>query len=137
MSGIRITKVTPIHGAGPKLTLSLIGAPDDGDDHNEAYQHELRRIEQGLRDTGAQIVPQAIIRKNAGASAILTGDFLIVVQTLGPAAFTYLGVWIQSRLGRKVRIKIGDIEVEAATAQEAERLLEKARAIRIADAAKP
>lgn len=136
MSGIRITKVTPIGGAGLKLTLSLIGAPDDGDEQNEAYQNELRRIERGLRDTGAQIAPQAIFRKNASASAILTGDFLIVVQTLGPA-FTYLGVWIQSRLGRKVRIKIGDIEVEAATAQEAERLLERARAIRAADAAKP
>ena len=137
MAAIRITKVTPIGSDGPKLILSAIGAADDADEQSEAYQRELRQLEQGLRDTGAQIAPQALMRKNMGGSALLTGDFLIVVQTLGPAAFTFLGVWIQSRLGRKVRIKIGDIEVEAASAKEAERLLEKARMLRAEDAAKP
>ncbi len=137
MSVGRITKVTSIGGGGLKLTLSVIGASEDGDDQSEAYQRELRRIEQGLRDAGAQIAPQAMVRKSMGAGASLTGDFLIVAQTLAPAAFTFLGVWIQSRLGRKVRIKIGDTEVEASTAKEAERLLEKARALRAEDVAKP
>lgn len=132
---LRIKNVTPIGGEGLKLTLSLIGAPEHADDQSEAYQRELRRIEQGLRDTGAQIVPRAIVRKSLGAHALLTGDFLIVVQTLAPAAFTFLGVWIQSRLGRKVRIKIGDTEVEAGTSKKAEPLLEVARAARAADAA--
>lgn len=136
MSAGRITKVKPIGSDGPKLTLSVIGALDDADEHSEAYQRELAQLEQGLRDTGAQIATHALMRKSMGASSLLTGDFTVVVQTMGPAAFTVLGVWIQSRLGRKVRIKIGDIEVEAGSAVEAERLLEKARALRAEDAAK-
>ena len=40
------------------------------------------------------------------------------------------GAWAQARFGRKVRLKVGDIEAEASTAEEIERLLANAVALK-------
>jgi hypothetical protein len=53
-----------------------------------------------------------------------------VVTITIPAATALVGAWLQARFGRKVRIKVGDVEVEAATLQEVEHLLEQAKAYR-------
>lgn len=45
------------------------------------------------------------------------------------------GVWITAKFGRKVKIKVGDVEVEAGTMKEVDHLLDRARAIK-ADADK-
>ena len=58
----------------------------------------------------------------------------IIAGPLGTASVSALaavaGAFVQARLGRKVRIKIGDIEVEASSAAEVERLLGKAVDVR-------
>ena len=46
-----------------------------------------------------------------------------------PALAGILGAWLHARYGRKVRLKIGDIEAEAQTAEEVEKLLDKAHEI--------
>jgi hypothetical protein len=46
-----------------------------------------------------------------------------------PALCGALGAWLASRSGRKVRIKIGDIEAEAHTQEEVEKLLAHAQEI--------
>ena len=53
-----------------------------------------------------------------------------VVTLSIPAATALIGAWLQARFGRKVRVKVGDVEVEAATPQEVEKLLERAKAYR-------
>lgn len=39
-----------------------------------------------------------------------------------------LGAWLQAKFGRKVRLKIGDVEVEGRSTKEVEDLLERAKA---------
>jgi hypothetical protein len=51
-----------------------------------------------------------------------------VVTMAAPAATALIGAWLQARHGRKVRLKVGDVEAEAATVQEVEQLLERAKA---------
>ena len=46
-----------------------------------------------------------------------------------PALAGILGVWLHARYGRKVPLKIGDIEAEAQTAEEVEKLLDTAHEI--------
>ncbi|MEJ0044474.1 MAG: hypothetical protein WDM81_20635 [Rhizomicrobium sp.] len=41
-----------------------------------------------------------------------------------------VGAWLTARSGRKVRVKIGDVELEAGTAEEVERLLSKVEQFR-------
>jgi hypothetical protein len=46
-----------------------------------------------------------------------------------------LGVWFQARFGRKIRLKIGDVEAEATSVAEIELLLERAKAHTLPEAA--
>lgn len=52
---------------------------------------------------------------------------LKAAATLTVPLATAVGAWLHARYGRKVRIKIGDIEVEAQTGKEVEQLLERAQ----------
>ncbi|SDN00205.1 hypothetical protein SAMN05216360_10531 [Methylobacterium phyllostachyos] len=49
-----------------------------------------------------------------------------LAQAVGPTLGVILVAWLQGRAGRKVRLKVGDVEAEARTADEVERLLNKA-----------
>ncbi len=51
----------------------------------------------------------------------------VIVQlaaTVGPALGTILGAWLQARLGRKVKLKFRDVELEASNLDELGRLAE-------------
>jgi hypothetical protein len=48
----------------------------------------------------------------------------------GPAIAAALTAWFQGRAGRKVRMRVGDIEIEAGTRKEFDRLLERALALK-------
>jgi hypothetical protein len=69
-----------------------------------------------------------MVRKGAGAGSYHLGEFLV---SMTPAAFTAVtavaAAWIHGRAGRKVRIKIGDVEAEASTMAEIDQLLKKAK----------
>ncbi|MFT3687959.1 hypothetical protein [Paenirhodobacter sp.] len=54
-------------------------------------------------------------------------EFTIMAKELGPAAITAIGGWFVGRLGRKARLRVGDIEVEAGSVKEVEKLLALAR----------
>jgi hypothetical protein len=70
------------------------------------------------------VVPPGYV---GGAPDLLSGEFLLrVIPTIGPLVATAAGAWLHARYGRKVRIKAGDIEAEAQTAEEVEKLLNKA-----------
>ena len=57
--------------------------------------------------------------------------FLMQAMTVaGTIATTTLGAWLRNRYGRKVRIKVGDIEAEASTAEEIDQLLLRAQALK-------
>jgi hypothetical protein len=56
-------------------------------------------------------------------------EWQALINAAVPALCTALGVWLGSRNGRKVRIKVGDTEVEAQTPEEVEKLLAHAQQI--------
>jgi hypothetical protein len=128
MSGIRIKSITRLPEKGPRLELRLMPAPEE-DERAEAAQAEFRQVEAALEQGGNKVMPQVMIRKSIGAGSWLSGDF--IVQLLGAFGIgSALTAWISAKLGRKVRIKIGDLEAEASTIKELETLLEKANEIR-------
>ncbi len=52
------------------------------------------------------------------------GKIIITIAVaLGPTLGTALGAWLHARYGRKVRLKIGEIEAEAQTPEEVEKLI--------------
>lgn len=66
------------------------------------------------------------------------GEFLIPLgQIVGPFLGGIIVAWIQGRAGRKLRLKVGDIELEASTPKDLERLLGTALAVKQAQVEQP
>ena len=100
-----------------------------GDDHRDepSSQAAFERAYNNLKSS-IQVSPRVLVRKAAGASSSLVGEFLVpLAQAFGPTLGVVLVAWLQGRAGRKVRIKVGDVEAEARTAEEVERLMLRAQ----------
>jgi hypothetical protein len=114
-----------------EIDLELIASPDDPDYRSSTCQHELENVDEQLRAHALKVTPLQLLQKSADGVSGLSGTFLI---TVGPAVVAALGVvvgaWIQGRLGRKVKLKIGDVEAEARTPDELRDLLAYAARIR-------
>ena len=59
-----------------------------------------------------------------------TGEIVALLQAVSPVLTGLLGAWLQSRAGRKLRLKFDDIEVEANNAQEIANMLQQVREFR-------
>jgi hypothetical protein len=53
-----------------------------------------------------------------------------LAPTAGPVIGTIVGAWLQGRFGRKVRLKAGDVEIEAQTPQQVDALLSRLQQLR-------
>lgn len=113
------------------LTFSLVPAPSDPEIESAEIQNAFRSFEHVLGTKGVKVSAHVIIRKAIGSASSYLGDFVIpLAQVVGPTLGVVFVAWIQGRSGRKVRVKIGDVEVEAGTAKEVEELFEKAQQLR-------
>jgi hypothetical protein len=115
-----------------QIVLTPVPSSDEPDVPSEGTQAELRTFFEALHRHGVKATPNAIIRKAVGAGWTFFGDFFIpIAQAVGPTLGVVIVAWLQGRAGRKVRIKIGDIEAEARTPEEAEKLLRWAQEFRM------
>ena len=62
------------------------------------------------------------------------GVFAVGLKEALPVIGSVLTGWFAGRFGRKIRVKVGDIEVETNTVAEAEKLIAAAEKIREKDA---
>jgi hypothetical protein len=111
-----------------EAALKLLPAPEDSAPNSAEYQRALWDADRELRARGAKSQSIVFMQDDAEAGMTHLGE---VVVKLAPAAMTAIGAvagaWLQARYGRKVRIKYrdahGDVEAEASTPKEVERLL--------------
>jgi hypothetical protein len=54
-------------------------------------------------------------------------EFVLILQAVTTSVAALCGAWVQARYDRKVRLKIGDIEVEGRTVAEIDDLLGRAK----------
>jgi hypothetical protein len=115
----------------PSFRIKLLPSAGDGDLFTPECQAGVRAFFQQLRDTGVIAHPVAFTMDCAGASGCLVGEFVLpFAQIAGPAIGVAVEAWFQGRAGRKLRLQVGEIEVEATTMQELEYLLDQAIARR-------
>ena len=123
----------------PELKLTLIRAADDPPLRSSEYQKGLHDFADSLGTAGFKVsVTLELIEAAGGAGpATYLGDFMIELarSPLVVVIGTAVGAWLHARYGRKVRLRMGDIEAEAQTAEEVERLL--ARGLEIQQLSKP
>lgn len=115
------------------LYMSLVRAPEDPPLEDAGYQRELDEV--GNFTVRRGLTLYSAKGSNAlGGGGIGYGEFVVYGVQIGskviPALITVLsgalGAWLHARYGRKVRLKIGDIEAEAQTREEVEKLLARA-----------
>jgi hypothetical protein len=91
----------------------------------------VRAFFQQLCGVGVIAHPVALTMDCAGASGRLVGEFVLpFAQVADPAIGVAVAAWFQGRSGRKLRLKVGNIKIEAETMQELEQLLDQASAWR-------
>jgi hypothetical protein len=122
-----------------EIEIRLKRAPDDPAERDPIFQEELRTFSSALRSAGTSYSKRAMTFDSAAAIGYPLAEFII--RDLGPAIIgvvgTAVGAWISTRNGRKVRLKIGDLEVEARTVDEVDQLLQRACSLRAEQETKP
>lgn len=118
--------------AGEALTeiqIDLERAVDDRFSNDPLFQAELQAFGCSLKLASIDHSQGIMLLDSVDTNDIPTGVFFI--KTVVPAAIGALSgavaVWLQGHAGRKVRLKVGDIEVEARTIEEVEQLLQRAK----------
>jgi hypothetical protein len=120
-----------------QIEIVLRRAPDDPPENAPEFQEELREFSKSLHAAGVTYSQRAMAFDAIDAVGYPLPEFLV---TLGPpiiaAAAALCGGWVQARYGRKVRLKIGDVEAEGRTVEEIESLLKRAAEFRDSDRTK-
>lgn len=113
----------------------MISAETDPPLHSPEYQQGLEGVVSSLGAQGVKVSSLVDLEESAGSTGTpLLGTFTIeLAKAAGPtlaAVGVAVAAWVQGRYGRKARLKIGDIEAEARTVEEVEKLISRAKKFR-------
>lgn len=110
-----------------KCTLSLVQAPGDDAPFGVVYQRELAEYSRQVRvASNGEYRQRGFAMDGAVGGGGSLGEFVIEsLKYVCPVISAVAAVYIKSKLGRKVSVKIGNIKIEASTIEEVSALLEK------------
>jgi hypothetical protein len=110
-----------------ELAITLIPSPDDPPKHEQEYQAELGTLAKEMRGQGIDFSSRAFLMESASGGGFTLGEFYAVVKTVSPAFAGLIGVWLQKKYGRKVKLKYKDVQIEATTVDDVEKLIKLVR----------
>jgi hypothetical protein len=110
-----------------QVRLKLLPSEEEESWGNPDFQRFLEQV----AGDGADITAiNSIDMQSAPEVHLLSGAFVLqLASILGPAVAAGVTGWLAGRTGRKVRLKVGDIEAEARTIKEVGQLLQRAQAL--------
>lgn len=109
---------------GDRFELSLVCAADDASPFSAEYQAELRQFSSRANASSQR----AFTIDSVGGGGGPIGEFIFNNSTaLITALTTVAHHWIKARAGRMLRLKVGDVSIEARNAKELEAMVEQAR----------
>jgi len=111
-----------------KVSIRLVRSQDDAAAFGADYQGELRQFRDAVDASGIAISPRIAVFDSVGATGGFTGEFLIpITQAIVPFLTAAVVAWVGRRNGRKLRLKVGDIELEGNTEEDIKLLVAKAK----------
>jgi hypothetical protein len=117
-----------------EVHLTMIAALDDPDQRSSGYQRQLTQFADSLTSNGMDFSAARSLRMTEAAPVVYGGAFTVqVLPALVPVVCTLLGAWLRGRYDRRVRLKVGDIEAEAQTVEDVEKLLRRAQELQKGD----
>ncbi len=110
-----------------KAEVHLLPGPDDPAVKDERFQADLSQFAKGLRDAKIEHTQRVMFFDSGNALGFPLPEFDILLNPaiVGPLC-GLLGAWLHARYGRRVRIKIGDVEAEGRDLSEIDALLKRA-----------
>lgn len=76
-----------------------------------------------LKEQGIKFSERVYVRDAVDGGMTALGEFMFWGKELGVPAITGICGWLAARQGRKVRVKMGDIEAEAGSVEQVKELL--------------
>ncbi len=113
-----------------EIKFILKRSPEDEPQFSREYQDEMGKVFTAFRNDGVKVQARAFAMDAIDAVGGATGEFLAFAKVLGPASIAALGGWLAGRNGRKVRIKVGEIEAEANSVEQLDHVLERVAKIK-------
>lgn len=113
------------------VRISLLPGTEDPQITDRDYQIELQQFAQSLEEAGVSVISRKYMPEMKPGVLYMAlsgflGEYGLPLAQVGiPAIGSASGVWIGARGNRRVRVKIGDIEVEARTSEEVKHLLQE------------
>lgn len=110
-----------------EVSIELVAAEEDAAPASEEFQTGLSAFGAVLKANGVTCGQMAIAMDSADAHGYPLPEFIAALKTLGGPAIGAVaaaaGAWMQGPYGRKVRLKIGELEAEGRSVEEVEKLL--------------
>jgi hypothetical protein len=112
------------------LRLTLVRAPGDEASFSPGYQRELRQFYSLARAEGGKIEAVTFTTDRADGGDGFVGEFLVPFTPVAGSTLAAAAIaWLQGRAGRKLRLIMGDVEVEATSPGELYALLKLTMAV--------
>ncbi|MDN7716247.1 hypothetical protein [Burkholderia gladioli] len=100
------------------------------------YALDIKTFLTAVEEQGGRRVPPRLTMDSVQIQTVV--EFAQILGPIfGPAIAAAVTTWLQGRAGRKIRLKVGDVEIEASTSEDFERLLSEARALKAAQVNRP
>lgn len=105
-------------------------SPDDPEQFSREYQETIGDVLAASRVDGVKTMPRIFTMDSVDAVGGYTGEFIAIAKALGPATIAALGGWLAGRNGRKVRIKVDGIEVEASSMKQLDEAIKRVEQVK-------
>jgi len=116
-----------------QITVLSSTADDPFAGKDSQYARAIKQFLTTVESQGGELVRPRLTMDSAQIQTVVVFA-QVLGPIVGPAIAAAVTTWLQGRAGRKVRMKVGDIEIEANTQEDFDRLLAQARALKAAQA---
>jgi len=130
MAVIKLKSIRLVDNEEPPLRLTFLAADTDSDTRGPAYQQKVKAAQAAIEAAGYKVQPRVDFQKSESGGTWLSGEMLLFLSGTASALMPVISMWISSKLGRKVRIKVGEVEIEAANLKQVEALIDQIQAIK-------
>lgn len=114
-----------------QLKIKLVAAADDQPTKSTSIQQDYRSFRSTLDDAGVKYSQRSMVFDSTEALGYSLGEFAIeFTKTVSPVLTAAVAGWFLARKGRKIRLEMDGVILEASSIKEMERLVELHESVR-------